>query len=167
LKVFRRSFGVRALSVGCALLFGALWIYHLGAGGALLSPGGLVPGLLLLLSAGASVLNLGDRYILDDDGIRYLNPLLSRLGLRVERRVSWREVVSVRAHRGISHGLRENRSGALFLDLSSGRRFVIDSVERFEEVSRLITEHAGRGAGNPSPEAPERRDPPAGPDPVP
>jgi len=159
LTLFRRSFGMRALSVGSALLFGALWVYHLGAGGALLSPGGLVTGFLLLLSAGASILNLGDRYILDDEGIRYLNPLLSRLGLGFERRVSWREVVSVRAHRGISHGFRESRPGALFLDLSSGRRFVIDSVERFEEVSRLISDHTGRGAGFASTEEPERPDP--------
>jgi len=83
--------------------------------------------------------------------------------LRVERRVSWREVVSVRAHRGISHGFRESHPGALFLDLSSGRRFVIDSVERFEELSRLISDHAGRGPGSPPPEAPERRDPAAPP----
>ena len=163
MKVFRRSFGVRALSVGCVLLFGALWVYHFGTGGALLSPGGLVPGLLLLLSAGASLLNLGDRYILDDEGIRYLNPLLSRLGLRVERRVSWGEVASVRAHRGISHGFRESHPGALFLDLSSGRRFVIDSVERFEEVSRLISDHTGRGAESPPPEDPERPAPSAPP----
>ena len=159
MKVFRRSFGVRALSVGCVLLFGALWIVHLGTGGALLSAGGLVPGFLLVLSAGASILNLGDRYILDDEGIRYLNPLLSRLGLGFERRVSWREVASVRAHRGISHGFRESHAGALFLDLSSGGRFVIDSVERFEEVSRLISDHTGRGAGFASTEGPERPDP--------
>jgi hypothetical protein len=159
LKVFRRSFGVRALSVGCALLFGALWTYYLAAGGALLSPGGLVPGLLLLLSAGASLLNLGDRYLIDDEGILYRNPLLSRLGLRIDRRVSWREVVSVRTHRGLSHGSRESHPSALFLDLSSGRRFVIDSVERFDEVNRLISAYTGSGTGAASPEEPARRDP--------
>ena len=154
MKVFRRSFGVRALSVGCALLFGALWTYHLAAGGAFLSPGGLVPGLLLLLSAGASLLNLGDRYLIDDEGIRYRNPLLSRLGLRIDRGVSWREVVSVRTHRGLSHGSRESHPSALFLDLSSGRRFVIDSVERFDEVNRLISAYTGRGPGSDSPGEP-------------
>lgn len=147
------------MSVGCALLFGALWTYHFAAGGDLLSPGGVVPGLLLLLSAGASLLNLGDRYLIDDEGIRYRNPLLSRLGLRIDRRIAWKEVLSVRAHRGLGHGSPESRPSALFLDLSSGRRFVIDSVERFDEVSRLISAHAGRGNGPGSPVEPARRDP--------
>ncbi len=159
MKVFRRSFGVRALSVGCALLFAALWAYHFAAGGTLLSPGGLVPMLLLLLSAGASLLNLGDRYLLDDEGIRYRNPLLSRLGLRVDRGASWEEVVSVRTHRGLGHGSRESHPGALFLDLSSGRRIVIDSVERFEELRRLISAHTKREAGSVLPAEPARRDP--------
>jgi len=142
--------------VGCALLFGALWTYHFAAGGPLLSPGGLVPGLLLLLSAGASLLNLGDRYLIDDEGIRYRNPLLSRLGLRIDRRISWRDVVSVRTHRGLGHGSPESHPSALFLVLASGRRFVIDSVERFDEVSRLISAHTGRGTGPGFPPEEER-----------
>ncbi len=143
MKVFHRSLGVRALSVGCALLFGALWAYHFAAGGSLLSPGGAIPGLLLLLSAGACLLNLGDRYSISEEGIRYSNPLLSGLGLRIDRSVRWGEVVSVRVHRGPAGGSRMGRPCALFLDLSTGRRFVIDSVERFEEVTHLIEARTG------------------------
>ena len=147
------------MSVGCALLFGLLLIHHLASGGAFLSAGGLVPGLLFLLSTGASVLNLGDQYFVDEVGIRYRNTVLSRFGLRVERRVSWREVVSVRPHHGVSHGVRQSRPGALFLDLTSGRRFVIDSVERFDEVSRLISAHTGGGDRAASPGDPAVDDP--------
>jgi hypothetical protein len=134
---------MRALSVASLLFFAALEAYHLATGGALISTGGLVIGFLLILSAAASLLNLGDRYRIDERGISYDNPVLSRLGLRLDRGVSWGEVVSVRAHRGLTHGSRESAPSALFLELSSGRPFVIDSVEGFEEVRRLISMHLG------------------------
>ena len=139
MRTFHRSFGIRALSVGSTLLFALLWAYHLATGGGFLSPGGLVLVLLLLLAAGASLLNLGDRYRIDEAGIAYANPALSRLGLRIGRRVAWDEVVSVRAHRAVSHGSVEAVPSALFLELASGGRFVIDSVEGLEEIRRLIS----------------------------
>ncbi len=141
---------MRALSVFSFLLFSILWGYHLAAGGSILSAGGVVTGVLLLLSAGASLLNLGDRYVLDEGGISYSNPILSRLGLRLERRVPWPDVVSVRAHRGWSHGFRESAPSALFLQLVTGGRFVIDSVDEMEEVRRLVGLHvAGSGRAVP------------------
>ena len=153
---------MRALSVFSFLLFSALWGYYLAAGGALLSPAGMVAGLLLLLSAGASLLNLGDRYVLDEGGIAYSNPILSRLGLRLERRVPWPDVVSVRAHRGWSHGFRESAPSALFLQLATGGRFVIDSVDEMAEIGRLIGLHlagAGREGAMTRAVAPVPKDP--------
>jgi hypothetical protein len=144
LKIYRRSIGARTLSLGSLLFFAALEAYHLATGGSLLSRGGWVLGILLLLCAAASLLNLGDRYRIDEQGIFYANPILSRLGLKVDRGVSWPEVVSVRARRGLAHGSREATPSALFLELRSGRPFVIDSVEAFEEVRQLISIHLGR-----------------------
>jgi hypothetical protein len=146
-RTFRRTLGMRLLSIACALLFGSLEADHLATGGRLISLGGVVLGLLFLVSLGASLLNMGDRYRIDDEGIGYANPLLARLGVRLDRRIAWREVVSVRAHRPWSHGAREEKPGALFLHLASGRRFVIDSVEDFDEVRRLVATHVvGSGA---------------------
>ena len=141
LKTFRRSVGTRLLSVGCVALFAALEIYHLATGGGAASLGGILLGGLLAISVGATVLNLGDRYRVDEEGIGYANPLLARLGLRLDRRVAWREVVSVRAHRGLKHGVKEEKASALFLTLASGRRFVIDSVDEIEEIHRLVASH--------------------------
>ena len=135
---------MRALSVGSLLFLAVLEGYYLATGGAFLSTGGWVLGVLLLLSAAASLLNLGDRYRIDEEGIHYANPILSRLGLRVDREVLWAEVLSVRARRGLAHGSREAVPSALFLELSAGRPFVIDSVEELEEVRQLISMHLGR-----------------------
>ena len=90
-----------------------------------------------------TLLNLGDRYRIDEQGIQYANPLLARMGLPVERRIDWHEVVSVRAYRPLRFGARDDAPTALFLNLVTGRRFVIDSVERFEEVHRSITTRLG------------------------
>jgi len=134
---------MRVLSLVCLALFASLEAFHLSTGGRLVSFGGIALGLCLVISAGASLLNLGDLYRIDDEGIGYANPLLARLGLRLGRRIAWRDVVSVRVHRGLSHGREEERPIALFLTLASGRRFVIDSVEDFDEVRRLVSEHVG------------------------
>src|SRR5439155_13807656 len=127
---------MRLLSVGSLLFFAALWTYHLATGGGLLSTGGLILGSLALLCAVASLLNLGDRYRIDDEGIFYANPVLARLGVHLERGAAWREVASVRIPRSLARGVREEVGGALFLHLVSGRRFVIDSVEEFAEMRR-------------------------------
>ena len=44
----------------------------------------------------------------------------------------------VRAYRGLRFGIREEHPSALFLEVAGGRRFVIDSVEGFDELHRLI-----------------------------
>lgn len=148
---------MRILSVASFLLFSALWTYHLLAGGRLVSLPGIALGTLLLLSAGASLLNLGDRYRIDEEGIAYANPVLGRLGLRLDRRVRWEEIVSVRAHRTFVHGVRESAPTALFLDVVSGPRFVIDSVEGFDEMHRLVeTRTGGRQPDRATPAGPDK-----------
>jgi hypothetical protein len=141
---------MRLLSAGSLIFFATLWVYHLATGGGWVSPGGVALGLLLLLSAAASLLNLGDRYGIDEEGIFYSNPLLGRLGLKLDRRVAWEDVISVRTHRGLRHGHRESSPTALFLEISSQRRFVIDSVEDLHEVMRLIDVHRRTRPAGPS-----------------
>ena len=138
MKIYRRSLGMRALSLGCLLLFSLLDFAHLSSGGALVSFGGLLLTTLALLSLAATLLNLGDRYGIDEREIRYDNPLLARLGLILNRSVSFSDIVSVRTFRGLRFGIREENPSALFLDVAGGRGFVIDSVEEFDELHRLI-----------------------------
>jgi len=137
-KIYRRSLGMRALSLGCLLLFALLDFAHLSSGGALVSFGGLLLTTLALLSLAATLLNLGDRYGIDERGILYENPLLARLGLTLNRSVPFSDIVSVRPFRGLRFGVREEHPSALFLEVAGGRRFVIDSVEEFDELHRLI-----------------------------
>jgi hypothetical protein len=124
--------------LGCLLLFALLDFAHLSSGGGLISFGGLLLTTLALLSLAATLLNLGDRYGIDDRGIRYENPLLARLGLTLNRSVPFSDIVSVRPFRGLRFGMREEHPSALFLEVAGGRRFVIDSVEEFDELHRLI-----------------------------
>jgi hypothetical protein len=145
LKIYRRSLGMRALSLGCLLLFALLEFAHLSAGGGLLSFGGLLLAGLSLLSLAATLLNLGDRYAIDERGIRYENPLLASFGLTLDRSVPFSEIVSVRAYRGLRFGIREEHPSALFLEVARGRRFVIDSVEGFDELHRLIVSRVKTG----------------------
>lgn len=146
MKIYRRSFSMRALSLGSLLLFAILEYAHLTSGGRFVSFGGLLLAVLILLSCLATLLNLGDRYRVDERGIQYANLLLSRLGLAFDRRVAWEEIVAVRPYHSLRFGMREEHPSALFLSLTSGRRFVIDSVENFDEIHRAITARLAHGA---------------------
>jgi hypothetical protein len=141
LPTYRRSRETRALSVLCALLFAALEIAHLGTGGLPFSGGGLFLIFLAAVGVGGGLLNLGDRYRIDEEGIEYSNPLLARIGIRLGRRVAWHEVTSMRIHRSIRHGARNDKPDALFLQVRSGRRLVLDSLERFDEVVGRVRGH--------------------------
>jgi hypothetical protein len=145
LKIYRRSLGMRALSLGCLLLFALLEYAHLSAGGRLLSFGGILLAGLSLLSLIATLLNLGDRYGIDERGIRYENPLLASLGVTLDRSLPFSDIVAVRAYRGLRFGIREEHPSALFLEVARGRRFVIDSVEGFDELHRLIANRVKTG----------------------
>jgi hypothetical protein len=158
MRTFRRSLGARVLSVGCVLFFALMEGYHLGTGGRIVSLGGILLGSLLAVSFVAAVLNLGDRIRIDDEGIHYANPLLSRFGLRLDREIAWREVVSYRLHHPIRPGRQETRPEAMFLRLASGRRFVIDSIEDFDEMRRMVSERLpGRAAPTRAPFPDEMR----------
>jgi hypothetical protein len=136
---------MRALSLGCLLLFALLEYAHLSSGGQLLSFGGLLLAGLALLCLVATLLNLGDRYGIDDAGIRYDNPLLASLGVTLDRSVAFSDIVSLRAYRGLRFGMREEHPSALFLEVAGGRRFVIDSVEGFDELHQLIATRVKAG----------------------
>ena len=140
MKIYRRSLGTRALSLGCLLLFTLLEFAHLSSGGGFLSFGGVLLATLSLISLVATLLNLGDRYGIDERGIRYENPLLARLGMTLDRSVPFSDIVSVRTFRGLRFGIREQHPSALFLEVAGGKRFVIDSVEKFDELHHLIAD---------------------------
>ena len=136
---------MRALSLGSLLLFALLEFSHLATGGRFLSFGGLLLAVLTAISLLACLLHLGDRYGIDERGIRYANPLMARMGLALERSVAWSEIRSMRAHHGIRFGTREEHPSALFLEIVGGGRFVIDSVEGFDEIHRSIAAHLASG----------------------
>jgi len=144
-KIYRRSLGMRLLSLGCLLLFGILEVAHLSSGGDFLSFGGLLLSTLSLLCLIATLLNLGDRYGIDERGIRYENPLLASLGVMLDRSVPYSDILAVRPHHGLRFGVREEHPSALFLEVAGGRRFVIDSVEGFDELHRLIASRVKAG----------------------
>ncbi len=130
------------------VLFLGLEVYHLATGGSVISFGGLILAALSIMAITAVILNQGDRYRIDETGIHYSNPLLARVGIRLDRRVIWSEVVSWRAHRSLNHGTHEEQPSALLLTLESGPRFVIDSVEEIEEVRQLISQHLNSEAAS-------------------
>ena len=132
---------MRVLSLGSFVLFSLLEAAHLATGGKLLSFGGLLLAVLAAGSLVASLLHVGDRYRIDENGIGYANPLMARIGFVLDRSVAWSEIRSVRAHRGLRFGVHEEHPSALFLEIEGGRRFVIDSVEDFDEIHRVIAAH--------------------------
>lgn len=142
MKTYRRSTGTRVLSLGCLALFTLLELAHLTSGGRFLGLPGLLLAGLIGVALFASLLNLGDRYRIDERGIQYANPLLRGLGLRLDREVVWPEIVSIHAHRALRFGTKEEMPSALFLEVRGAQRFVIDSVEAFDEIHRLVLEHS-------------------------
>ena len=146
MRIYRRSTGSRTLSLGCLVLFSILEVVHLTSGGQFLSFTGLFLACFIGVSLFASLLNLGDRYLIDESGIRYDNPLLQRVGLRFDRQVVWPEIVSIHAHRALRFGAKEDMPSALFLEVRDSQRFVIDSVEAFDEIHRLVLERCSDAA---------------------
>lgn len=140
MRIYRRSAGTRFLALGCLVLFTLLEVAHLTSGGRFVSFPGIFLACFIGVSLFASLLNLGDRFLIDDSGIRYANPVLARLGLSLDRAVVWPEIVSVHAHRALRFGMKEDNPSALFLEVRDSDRFVIDSVEAFDEIHRLVLE---------------------------
>ena len=67
------------------VLFLGLEVYHLATGGSVISFGGLILAALSIMAITAVILNQGDRYRIDETGIHYSNPLLARVGIRLDR----------------------------------------------------------------------------------
>ncbi len=146
MRIYRRSAGTRALALGCLVLFTLLEISFLTSGGQFVSFPGIFLACFVGVSLFVSLLNLGDRFLIDDSGIRYANPLLARMGLQMERTIGWPQIVSIHAHRALRFGRKEDHPSALFLEVQGSDRFVIDSVEAFDEIHRMVVERCGRAA---------------------
>jgi len=144
-RTFRRAAGTRILSALCAaiLVFGAL---SMGAASGL-TAGTIVLIVLALLALANVVSAYADRYTLGASGLEYGNLVLSRLGMR-PRRVPWEQIVLVREHRRFRAGRIEEEPSALFLTLRSGRRVVLDSLEDYDEVLRMVRRRCGAGPGD-------------------
>ncbi len=135
---------MRFLSVGCAALFLG------GAVSVLLESGLTIAAWILLALAALSLASVigayADRYVLEESGILYENRLLRLLGA-APRRLRWSDVARVREHRRLSFGRPEARPSALFLIPRSGRRMVLDSLERFDEVLSIVRRRCPPGGG--------------------
>ena len=136
-QTYRRNATTRIVGVAATALFvsgsiSSLILSGPGAGFALL-------GLLALLSLANLVTAWGDRLILDAEGIEQRNLLLSRIGMR-PRRLAWSDIAAVREHRGPASGRSPGAPRALLLIPRAGRRMVIDSLERYDEVIRAVAE---------------------------
>lgn len=141
-QTYRRNATTRMVGVAATALFvsgsiSSLILSGPGAGFALL-------GILALLSLVNLVTAWGDRLVLDAEGIEQRNLLLSRIGMR-PRRLLWREIAAVRQHHGPASGRSTGAPRALLLIPRSGRRMVIDSLERYDEVIRVVAERVPGG----------------------
>ena len=134
-RIYRRSLGTRILAVCSAALFvgGALSYLALSAPG----PGLVIIGFLTLLSLVNLVTAWGDRFTIDGEGVEHRNLLLARLGVPA-RRIAWDVVEQVREYRRPSAGRPPGSPRALFMVPRSGRRIVLDSLERYDEIVDAI-----------------------------
>lgn len=135
-EIFVKTAGTRMHAVVCTLLLALLLADLLRPGNASLVPI-LIVATLLSLAVGFLVSAFGDHYVLEDDGVRYENAWLARLGFSRVRRLPFDGIASVREHRGRT----------LFLRDTAGRRFVIDAVEDYFELrDRILRERESRAA---------------------
>jgi hypothetical protein len=141
-RVYRRTLGTRLLAGACAALLtsGAL-AAAINSG---LSGGVLFLAALALLSLANLVTAFGDRYTLSEQGIEYGNRLLRPLG-RAPRRVAWGDIERLREHHRRRPGGAASAPSALFLTTRSGRRLVLDSLERYDEVLATVRRHCAAG----------------------
>jgi len=149
-RVFRRSVAARLTSLVALLLFGTAVALRAAAGD--YGAGFAVVAALALAAAVGSISAWGDRFVFDDDGVTWENRVLvaisaGRGGLG-RRRLAWRDVARVQAHRP-ARGMAGATTGdpmsavadgprALFLVPHRGRRMALDALEDFEEVRRRV-----------------------------
>jgi hypothetical protein len=170
-RVFRRSLAARLTSLVALLLFGAAVALRAAAGD--YGAGFAVVAALALAAAIGSISAWGDRFILDDDGVTWENPLLVALaagrGGFGRRRLAWRDVARLQAHRpvramGGATTMDAAAGGAptagatpggadgprvLFLVPYRGRRMALDAIEDFEELRRRVERALAAGVSTP------------------
>lgn len=134
---YRRNAATRIVAVAAAALFVSGSISSLILAGP--GTGSTILGLLALLGLVNLLTSWGDRLLLDADGIEQRNLLLSRLGVR-PRRLAWSDIAEVREHRGPASGRSSGAPRALVLVPRSGKRMVLDSLERYDEVIGAVAE---------------------------
>jgi len=136
-QIYRRNAATRMVAVAVAALFVS------GAISSLILSGPGTGFILLALLALLALLNLitswGDRLLLDGDGLEQRNLFLMRLGVR-PRRLLWSDIAELREHRGPGAGRTSGAPRALVLVPRSGKRMVLDSLERYDEVIRAVAE---------------------------
>ena len=132
-RTFRRTTGSRLVGSACSLLFTG------GAVSAAAADGASLAFFLLLGLSGISLVNLAgvwaDRYVLDEAGIEYRNPVL--LGRRTHR-VAWEEIESAREVYPLRRDRGTSPPAAMFLTLRSGKRMVLDSLEGLTDLMAAV-----------------------------
>jgi len=154
-RTYRRSAGTRLVAVVCAALFVSAAVASWITSG--FTPGTVAASLIALLSLANLVTAWADLFTLSDEGIESTNLILERLG-RPPRRFAWSDIVSVRgparsgpAGAADASRVPASRSGtprALFLVLRNGRRIVLDSLERYDEVLGTVLRRCGAEGGD-------------------
>jgi hypothetical protein len=134
-SIYRRTLGARLLAVVGAALFvsGAVSRMILSGFGV----GLLVIGGLAILSLVNLVTAWGDRVILDDDGIEQRNVLLAAIGVG-PRRVAWVDIMGVGEPARMGALRRDGSPRALLLVPRSGKRLMLDSLERFDDIVKEV-----------------------------
>jgi hypothetical protein len=92
---------------------------------------------LAILAALNCVAAFGDRVTLDERGIEVRNVWLAWAGRR-SRRVAWEDITWIREHHGLRPSGRDAAPRAIFLGVRSGRRLVLDALEDFDAVIRVV-----------------------------
>ena len=134
-RTYRRTTGTRILAAACLAILAGSTIATASRIGVSLSC--FVLGALSLLAVMNAATAFGDRVTLDDRGIAIANAWLARLG-RGPRRVAWEDILSLREHHGLRPGGTDHAPRAIFMEVKSGRRLVIDSLQDFDAVVRTV-----------------------------
>lgn len=148
-REFGKTLSVRVQAVLSVVVLASLFL-DLVAPPAAPLPSLLVVGTLLLLSAVYLVSAFGDRFVLEEEAVRYENRWLARVGLPRARSLRFDAIGTLREHRGKT----------LFLRDRDGRRFVIDAVADYVELRdgilharAALQRAAAEGEVSPSPGA--------------
>lgn len=97
-------------------------------------PSWIVLGLFGIAALVSSISNFGERLHADDEGLRWENVLLRRMGLARERRAAWSQVLSA----------VELDQKTFFLTIEGQPRWVLDALAGTEVLRRVLEERGIR-----------------------